>query len=94
MWEQQQQGQTRVRGKEDHVMRVHEVALLVAAAPPEKYGDSAQRPRGREDANSAQVSSNCHIGVGSVEFCKGARQSGLVSVWQHTLVGQQLQGFL
>ena len=23
-----------------------------------------------------------------VEFCKGARQSGLVSVWQHTLVGQ------
>ncbi len=30
----------------------------------------------------------------SVEFCKGARQSGLVSVWQHTLVGQRLQGFL
>ncbi len=30
----------------------------------------------------------------SVEFCKGARQSGLVSVWQHTLVGQWLQGFL
>ncbi len=29
-----------------------------------------------------------------VEFCKGARQSGLVSVWQHTLVGQGLQGFL
>ncbi len=31
---------------------------------------------------------------GVVEFCKGARQSGLVSVWQHTLVGQQWQGFL
>ncbi len=29
-----------------------------------------------------------------VEFCKGARQSGLMSVWQHTLGGQQLQGFL
>ncbi len=24
----------------------------------------------------------------NVEFCKGARHSGLVSVWQHTLVGQ------
>ncbi len=29
-----------------------------------------------------------------VEFCKGARQSDLVSVWQHTLVGQRWQGFL
>ncbi len=29
-----------------------------------------------------------------VEFCKGTRQSGLVSVWQHTLVGQRWQGFL
>ena len=29
-----------------------------------------------------------------VEFCKGARQSGLVSVCQHSLVGQWLQGFL
>ena len=38
-----------------------------------------------------QPNSNRYI---SVEFCKGARQSGLVSVWQHTLGGQQLQGFL
>ena len=30
----------------------------------------------------------------NVEFCKGARHSDLVSVWQHTLVGQQWQGFL
>ncbi len=35
-----------------------------------------------------------HLGLHVVEFYKGARQSGLVSVWQHTLVGQQLQGFL
>ena len=27
-------------------------------------------------------------GCVGVEFCKGGRQSGLVSVWQHTLVGQ------
>ncbi len=25
--------------------------------------------------------------VSDVEFCKGTKQSGLVSVWQHTLVG-------
>ncbi len=25
--------------------------------------------------------------VGTVDFCKGARQSDLVSVWRHTLVG-------
>ncbi len=30
----------------------------------------------------------------SVEFCKGPRQSGLVSVWQHTLVGQQWERLL
>ncbi len=35
-----------------------------------------------------------HVGSTIVEFCKGARQSGLVSAWQHTLVGQRLQGFL
>ena len=29
----------------------------------------------------------------SVEFCKGARQSGLVSVWQHTLVASNGKGF-
>ncbi len=39
-----------------------------------------------------QVQLNCKETVGflfsvsTVEFCKGARQSGLVSVWQHTLV--------
>ena len=29
----------------------------------------------------------CRYWLCSVEFCKGAKQSDLVSVWQHTLVG-------
>ncbi len=43
----------------------------------------------RGDLLQLLVQQNPHV-----EFCKGAMQSGLVSVWQHTLVSQQWQGFL
>ncbi len=43
---------------------------------------------GRRDAFSVDVQCfSFRVHAFSVKFCKGARQSDLVSVWQHTLVG-------
>ena len=65
-----------------------EFALAEATIAPESPGFNL--------CNRNDIFSACFIFhlVCNVEFCKGARQSGLMSVWQHTLVGQRLQGFL
>ena len=61
-------------------------AFSVVVAVPEK--ETFYHINQREKDNNKVPAS------ASVEFCKGARQSGLVSVWRHTLVGQWWQGFL